>query len=240
MNSTPLISTGKPLALTDWAFESIKDSILNLTLPPGVQLQVEQLATQMGISRTPVREALLRLERDGFVQVLPRVGFFVTGIDPKDLEELYELRELLESRAVRDAVPRLSDEELAHLNQLVEYSKVAIEEQDTEKFLETEIAFHTFLTDHSQNRRLIAIIESFRDLTYRWRKLAITSFQDVRVSYDEHCQINAAVQQKNASLASQLMGEHIRAAQLRISQIIQHQGMSNLKNHPSVPHYFDR
>jgi DNA-binding GntR family transcriptional regulator len=219
--NTPLTNR-KPQGLTDWAYDRIKDSILNLVLPPGTQLQVELLATQMGISRTPVREALLRLERDGFVQVIPRVGFFVTEADPKDLEDLYDLRELLESRAILDGVPIMTDEDLDHLKYLLALNAEAVKQENLEAFLESEIEFHAFLTSRSRNKRLISALESFRDLTYRWRKVSVKSIDDVKVSLEEHQKVFEAVQRRDAQLASQLMSEHICAAENRILLLINH------------------
>ncbi len=210
----------KPIGLTDWAYERIKASILSLEAPPGSQLEVEHLAIHLGISRTPVREALLRLERDGLVQVLPRVGFFVIDFSAKDLEELYELRELLESRAVRDAVPYLRQAELEDLDRIIRETRRAVESEDYEAFLEDEIEFHSLLTRQAPNQRLISMLESFADLTYRWRTLSIRSPEYVRISYTEHCAINEAVQARDAELASRRMGDHIRNAKARISQIV--------------------
>lgn len=210
----------RPIGLTDWAYEKIKESILTLKNPPRTQLQVESLAAEMGISRTPVREALIRLERDGLVQVMPRVGFFVTDFTSRDLEELYEMRELLESRAVRDAVPRLTGDEQLQLAAIVSSSRKAVEQGDVDQFLDTEIAFHSFLTSRSPNRRLIATLDSFRDLTYRWRILSIKSLDYVSISLEEHEKIASAVQQQDAELAGRLMSEHICNARDRILQMV--------------------
>ncbi|MCL4559068.1 MAG: GntR family transcriptional regulator [Chloroflexi bacterium] len=220
MVSNLLSLKDKPIGLTDWAYERIKASVLKLDCPPGTQLEVERLATEMGISRTPVREALLRLARDGLVEVFPRIGFFTTDVTAQDLEELYELREILESRALRDAIPHLSGDDLAYLNKIVEDTRAAIQQKDDAGFLECEILFHAELTQHTPNRRLIATLESFRDLTYRWRIVSIRSAQDMRITYAEHQAINDAVQKRDADLAARLMSEHICKAKARISQIV--------------------
>lgn len=179
-------------------------------------MQIETLADQMGVSRTPVREALLQLEQDGLTQVVPRVGVFVTGISKRDLEELYELRELLESRATEEAAQRLSDEDLDLVDRLLEESKAAIEKGDIEKFLEVEIEFHNLLTEGARNRRLISIMDGLRDLTYRWRIISLRSQENVRLSLIEHQGIAKALRQRDASKAGKLMGDHIRSASERM------------------------
>jgi DNA-binding GntR family transcriptional regulator len=210
----------KPVGLTDWAYEQIKDAILKIQFAPGTQLQIESLVAELGISRTPIREALLRLEKDGLVRVVPRVGFFVKEFTRRDLEELYEVRELLESRAVKNAVENLSDEDLDLIDQLLDISVAAVQASDMDKFLEVEIQFHNFLTEHSQNSYLISILEGLRDLSYRWRTLSLRSHESLVRSMEEHLCIARAVRNKEAELASQLMAEHIRNARERIMGIV--------------------
>jgi DNA-binding GntR family transcriptional regulator len=209
----------KPKGLTEWAYEMIKELILTLQVAPGTQLQIENLAEQMGISRTPVREALLRLEQEGLTRVVPRVGVFVTDTDKRDLEDLYELRELLESRATEEATKILTEEDLDHIDHLLKESESAIEEGNVDKFLETEIAFHAILTEHARNRRLVGIMDSLRDLTHRWRILSLQSLENIRLSLIEHQMIAKALRQKDSAMAGKLMGEHIRSARDRISKV---------------------
>jgi DNA-binding GntR family transcriptional regulator len=206
----------KPKGLTDWAYETIRKLILTLKVAPGEQLQIERLAEQMGVSRTPVREALLRLEQDGLTRVVPRVGVFVTDVSRRELEELYELRELLESRATEEATPRLSEEDLQHIDALLQASQAAVEKGEVHDFLDAEIAFHDLLLQRARNQRLIKIMESLGDLTYRWRIISLRSEDNVRQSLVEHEGIAAALRERNARQAGQRMGNHIRAAKERM------------------------
>jgi DNA-binding GntR family transcriptional regulator len=212
--------SGKPSALKDWAYDTIKESILNLRVPPGVQLHIEDLADQMGISRTPVREALLRLESDGLVRAVPRVGFFVTEISRRDLEDLFEVRALLEGHAAEGATFFLTDEDLAHIERLLEAGVSAVEQGDLDRFLETEIAFHTLLIERTPNRQLIAMMESLQDLTYRERVLSLESLENVRESLVEHQRILEALRQRDGELAGRLMREHIWAIRDRMLQFV--------------------
>jgi len=211
---------GKPSALKDWAYDTIKESILNLRVPPGAQLHIEDLADQMGVSRTPVREALLRLESDGLVRAVPRVGFFVTEITRRDLEDLFELRALLESFAAEKAASLLTDDELARVDRLLEASVSAVEQGDMDRFLETEIAFHTLFIERAPNRHLIAMMESLQDLTYRERVLSLESLKNVRESLNEHQRIVEALHQRDGELTGRLMREHICAVRDRMLQFV--------------------
>jgi DNA-binding GntR family transcriptional regulator len=217
-NSELLVSSSKPSALADWAYTTIKASILNFKIPPGTQMHVDQLADQMGTSRTPIREALLRLERDGLVRVSPRVGFFVTEVTKQDLAELFELREMLESRATRQAAANLTKDDLAYLDQLLDKSEAAVQRGDLHRFLEIEIKFHTFLVQHAQNRHLAEMMGSLRDLTYRERIISLESIDNVRASLAEHRKVVEALHAADAALAARLMSEHICAARDRILQ----------------------
>jgi DNA-binding GntR family transcriptional regulator len=212
--------SGKPSALKDWAYDAIKESILNLRVPPGAQLHIEDLADQMGISRTPVREALLRLESDGLVRAVPRVGFFVTEISRRDLEDLFEVRALLESHAAEKAASLLTEDELAHIDRLLETSVSAVEQGDLDSFLETEIALHTLLIERAPNRQLVGMMESLQDLTHRERILSLESLENVRESCIEHQRIVEALHQRDGELAGRLMREHICAVRDRMLQFV--------------------
>jgi DNA-binding GntR family transcriptional regulator len=211
----------KPVSLADWAYERIKGLILQLQFKPGQQLQIEELTEMLGVSRTPIREAILRLERDGLMRIVPRVGMFVTDITSADLEELYELRELLESRAVERAVQNLSDDDLDHLDRVLEGGAGAAESGDVDGFLRAEIEFHSFLLDHSGNRRMIVTMESFRDLTYRWRVLSVRAQESLFETLAEPRKIAQALRLREAGLAGRLMKEHIQAAKGRIQHVVE-------------------
>ncbi len=217
-HAEPLFTTSKPSALADWAYSTIKESILNLKIVQGTQLHIDQMADQMGTSRTPIREALLRLERDGLVRISPRVGFFVTELTRRDFVETFEIREMLESRATFQAASALSKEDISFLDQLLEKSESAVDRSDLKKFLEYEIKLHTFIVRHAHNRRLAAMMDSIRDLTYRERILSLESLDNVRASLTEHRKIVQALRNHDASLAARLMSEHICAARDRILQ----------------------
>jgi len=216
----------RPGGLTDWAYDTIKEAILHLDLPMGAQLNIEELAEQMQISRTPIREALLRLEKDGLVRAVPRVGFFVTEITRRDLEELFELRALLESYATKRAAPLLTDGDLKCIEEQLERSTVAVESGDRVGFLKYEIALHEFIIEHARNSRLTAVMEGLKDLTYRERILSIESEDNIRASCAEHEQIVLSLRQRDAELAGTRMWEHIWGVRERMLQYVDSLGTS--------------
>ncbi|MGE5123270.1 MAG: GntR family transcriptional regulator [Acidobacteriaceae bacterium] len=211
----------KPIGLTDWAYHWLKRAILSLDLAPGAQLNINTIASELNISRTPIREAFLRLEKDGLVKSIPRIGFYVTEITKRDLEELYEIRELLESRAIEDAVNNLNDQDLRKVDHLIETGFMSIEEKDVDKYLQAEIDFHNFLIEHSRNRHLISIMESLRDLTLRWRNLSLRTFRNLKLSQQEHIDIVAAMKSRDGKKAGEMMSRHIRNSQARILKLVE-------------------
>ncbi len=214
----------RPVSLSDWAYERIKALILQLEFKPGQQLQIEDVTEMLGISRTPIREAILRLERDGLMRIVPRVGMFVTDITSEDLEELYELRELLEGRAVERAVQYLTDDDLDSLERILDGGAKSVEAGNVDEFLRAEVEFHSFLLDHSGNRRMIVTMESFRDLTYRWRVLSLMAQESLAETLAEHRKILEALRARKAGPAGRLMKAHIRAARARIQHVVPKQG----------------
>jgi DNA-binding GntR family transcriptional regulator len=134
----------KPLNLKDWAYETIKQLILTYNVEPGEQLHIEDLSKKMKVSRTPIREALLKLESEDLVEANSRVGFFVKEITKKDLLELFEIREI-----TRKAALLLEDADLAWINKLQKEAVAAVKAGDLNKFNEKEIALHTFIIELS-------------------------------------------------------------------------------------------
>lgn len=211
----------KPAALTDWVYATIKDAILSLELPMGSQLKIDELAGKLDCSRTPIREALLRLEKDGLVEVVPRVGFFVTQITRRDLKELLEIRELLEAYAVRTAADALSDSDLNYLDQLLDLGEKAVREGDLEQFQQVEIDFHTRLMELAPNRRLTEAMNGLQDLTYRERMLALRSPENVRETLLEHRRIVEALRKGDGELAARMMAEHIAGVRTRLIDFLE-------------------
>ncbi len=149
--------------LRELVCENIRQAITDGTFSPGERLMEIQLADEMGVSRTPVREAIRKLEMEGFVVMIPRRGTYVADISIRDITEIYEIRTCLDILAAGLAAERITDEELEVLNRhLVEFS-TAIAAEDMEKIVEVDIAFHEVLYMASRNARLHSIINNLRE-----------------------------------------------------------------------------
>jgi DNA-binding GntR family transcriptional regulator len=206
----------KPKGLTDWAYDYIKDQILNLEIKPGEQIDIETFTDMLEVSRTPVREAFLRLVSEGLLDVRPRVGYFVATISETDIRELFEVREIIESRAARRAAESLTDEELDQLEQMIEDLRLSVQNEDFDSYLENEISFHEFLQRHMGNQRLTDIMESLNDLTYRERVMSLRTAETFQQTIIEHERVVKALMKRDGDKAAWFMGEHLKYASDRV------------------------
>ena len=211
-----ILKSKKPSDLKNWAYETIKRGILNVEINAGEQLRIESLTEQLGISRTPIREALLKLESEGLVRAVSRVGFFVCGITKKDLRELFELREVLESYAAEKAAGFLDQEDIQMLKGYQKRAGEAIKEGNTAEFMEMEISIHSLILRKADNNRLIKMIDGIKDLIHRERILSLQSSENIRESFKEHSRIIEALKNRDPKAAGKMMRSHILAVQGRL------------------------
>jgi len=213
----------KPKALANWVYSILKEEILDLRVSPGSQLHIEKLSERLGISRTPIREALLRLENLGLVEAHPRVGFFVADITVGDLAELFEIRDWLESKAAEKVASLLNDKDLVYLDDLLAATEKAVIENDEVLFLKFEEKFHDFIIQRCGNRHLLGVIESMYNLIHRERILSVSSRENVEMTLVEHRRIVAAFHEKDSQKASSMMSMHIRSAENRLCRRLKKQ-----------------
>ncbi len=213
-------SSKKPTALTEWTYEYLKEEILNLNFKPGEQLHIDEFAEKLEVSRTPIREAFLRLANEGLLDIKPRVGYFVTEITEEDIRDLFEIREMVETRATRKAAELLSDEDLKYLQVVLNESSRAVDNGDLDTYIEKDMKFHGSLEKHIQNKRMVAFLESINNLTYRERILSMRSSENVRLTLIEHQKILDALVERDGKKAEWLMGEHLAKVSQRLISYI--------------------
>ena len=210
----------KPSALTDWTYQYLKKSILNLDFRPGEQLHIEEFTKKLEVSRTPIREAFLRLATEGLVDVRPRVGYFVSDITEQDIRDLFEVREIVETRAARQAAEALTDEELEKLKALLQESEQAVKDGDFTTYINNDVKFHDYLQKHVSNQRLQAVMESLNDLTHRERVLSTRMNINIKCTLVEHGKIVEALVDRDGKAASDFMAEHLKNVCQRLVDFI--------------------
>lgn len=206
----------KPAALTDWTYQYLKKSILNLDFRPGQQLHIEDFTEKLEVSRTPVREAFLRLATEGLLDVRPRVGYFVSAISEQDIHDLFEAREIVETRAARQAAIALSDDDLEKIKEIMQETTKAVKDGDYDRFLEFEVKFHEYIKKPMTNKRLIAFVDSLNDLTYRERVLSTRSPENVEKTIVEHKCIVDALLKRDSEEAGKCMAQHLENVRERL------------------------
>jgi DNA-binding GntR family transcriptional regulator len=198
--------------LRDEAVEVLRAAILGGELEPGSIHSAVTLAERLGVSPTPVREAMLELSRYGLVEVLPNRGFRVTVVDDGDLDEIYQLRQLLEVPAMELVIARASDPQLKALEQPLSELEAAAEANDVPAFLMADRDFHVALLEIGGNRRLVDIIASLRDQT---RIVGLRSLADagaLQTSASEHRPILQALRARDVLEAKRVMSLHLQHA----------------------------
>lgn len=201
-----------PENLTKQAFRYIRDEIIQGKLDGRQHLTENYFAERFGISKSPVREALNRLESEGLISIVPRRGAFVVQLSVHDIEEIFELREALEVLVAKDAI--LNEKILKRMRAAVMSAKQFREQNDKNNYIRADATFHTTLAEASSNSRLKKILENMRNqmLIVRTRTFELSSHTSVK----QHLDILDALVQGNRDLAANLMAEHIRAVRARL------------------------
>lgn len=202
-------SAGQRGSLTKLAYERIKDDILDQRLLPRQPLVEAELAAKYGVSKTPVREALLTLSREGLVELNSFRGGRVRDFTADDAREIYELREILEPHALERAVPHLDNDDLWLLRSLLEEAKTAAEGGDRRKLSNLNRRFHDALVARCGNGRVIEILTRLQDqvrvISLRLWKVQATYLHEA----EQHAAILAAIEAGNARRAGELLRNHI-------------------------------
>ena len=208
-------------SLKDEAYQRIKALILTDTLSGGDMLDIERLTSELGISRTPLREALLMLEQEGLVETIPYKGTFVVDVSKKDVEEIYQVREALEALAVRLATPVIPDEELKEMQALFASIGNEIEGGDFERHFQSDTQFHDLIVRYCDNEVLQQVLGTITDRIYHVRVFSRNqSGYHMKESFREHCLVLDAIMERDDAKAERLMVEHIRNAGNRIADLV--------------------
>ncbi|HWR08771.1 GntR family transcriptional regulator [Sporomusa sp.] len=198
--------------------ETLREAIVNGILKPGERLMEIQLAEELGVSRTPVREAIRKLELEGFVVMIPRRGTYVADLSIKDINEVFEIRTALDVLAAGLAVERITEDELEQLERLLVEIGELIEEDDADKIVESDSQFHDILYRASRNDRLVGIINNLREQFTRFRSISIQYPGRMQKSVEEHRRLVEAIASRDTDLAQQLAREHMENSEQTLLQ----------------------
>ena len=212
----------RPLELSEWVYKYIRDNIIDGTYQQGSQLNIEELTNELGVSRTPVREALLRLRNDRFVRSVPRVGFFVEEITREDFHELLELRTLVECYAAECAARIINEKDAARLLELQKDSAAYVRKEVYGDFLLLDDEIHDLLVRHIHNSRITDVLKNAQKMTRRIQMINARDPENTRESYFEHERIINAVVRHNTEAAYDAMKQHLAGVEKRLIEWISH------------------
>lgn len=194
--------------------DRLKQLILDGELPVGQPLVERTLAERLGVSRTPVREAIFRLEREGLVQAIEGKGAFVASYTIDDLIEIYQIREGLEPLAARLACPHIADADLDHHEKQLKHYRAEpkLREQNPGQWRRLGRDFHNMFIYAANNTRLIRMMESMRNQVELFRGLGriVAPRDDVRTSIEDHWEILQAFRKRDAQRAENTVRAHLR------------------------------
>ncbi|KNF09784.1 transcriptional regulator [Gottschalkia purinilytica] len=195
--------------LRDIVFETLREAILNGKLKPGERVMEVQLAETLGVSRTPVREAIRKLELEGLLVMIPRKGAYVADVSLKDVLDVLEIRALLEGLAASLAAERMTEEEIEILEKKSQEFIDCVKAKDTEGMIDKDTEFHDVILRSAKNEKLTSIVEGLRDHVQRFRVIYFTEYDNGVELMKEHEKIKNAIKERESEEAKEASQDHI-------------------------------
>ena len=196
-------------SLSARVFHTLREEILSGKYQKDEELKEKTIGEELGVSRTPVREALRQLELEGLVTIIPNRGAFVEGISKDDIQDIYEIRSLLEGLCAKKAVTGITDKELEELEENLYLTEFHIQKEHFEQILELDNRFHEILYEASKSKMLKHVLSDFHHYVERVRKVSLSGTKRAKESNEEHKRIVEALKAHDAEKAQQLANQHI-------------------------------
>lgn len=203
------VNMNEYLPLRDVVFNTLRQAIITGEFAPGERLMEIALANRLGVSRTPVREAIRKLELEGLVVMIPRKGAEVAKITEKDLRDVLEVRSSLEELAAELATERMNEEIKEKLEKALDDFKKAIDSEDNAAIADSDVEFHDIIFEATGNARLIQIISNLREQMYRYRLEYVKDTEYHTVLLNEHRELVNAMFEGKKDEARKIMKKHI-------------------------------
>ncbi|SHE76340.1 GntR family transcriptional regulator [Alkalibacter saccharofermentans] len=201
------------LPLKDLAYKSIKDKILKCELVPGSIISEAAIVLELGISRTPIREALLRLSQENFVTIYPRKGIIVSQITVKDIHEVFQIREIVEPEIAKMACKNMSKEFLLDLKRRFDEIPFNLDGSQANEYFDLDIEFHKYIISCGNNSKLTEFTDKIFDLDYRIRVMSTLEIDDVeKRSKPEHFEIIDALIEQDLDKIEKSIRIHLKNA----------------------------
>lgn len=191
-------------------FHAIREDILNGKYEANEELKEKAIGDELGVSRTPVREALRQLELEGLVYIIPNRGAFVEGVSLKDLKEIYEIRTLLEGLCARWAAEKIKKEQIDALEETIFLTEFHRSKGNLDQVVEQDNRFHQILYDACDSKELTRVLKDYHHYLQRIRRVSLGDENRARASAMEHRRITEALIARDPTAAEESAREHIR------------------------------
>ena len=201
--------TSDKYSLRGRVFRKVREDILNGRYHANDELKEATIGEELGVSRTPVREAFRQLELEGLIHIVPNKGAYVTGITSSDVAEIYEIRELLEGLCARRATERITKEQLDELEEIIMLSEFHLAKGHAEQLIELDNRFHQLLYDACQSKKLLHLLKDFHHYVQRERQKTLSDMERSKEAVAEHKAIVDAIREGDAAKAEKLADAHI-------------------------------
>ena len=221
MDDTLKLEANEFLPLRDVVFHTLREAILRGKLKPGERLMEIQLANKLGVSRTPVREAIRMLELEGLVTMVPRKGAAVAGITEKSMKDVLEVRRGMEELCVALACERMTEEGFAALESAaLSFERAVAEERDVTALAKADEEFHDIIYLATDNDKLILLISQLREQMYRYRVEHVKDKERRQLIIREHREIVRALKARDPKLAKETICRHIDNQEISVVKSI--------------------
>lgn len=200
------------LSLSGRVFKQLRGDIIKGKYKENDELREVTIGKELGVSRTPVREALRQLELEGLVKIIPNKGAYVTGISQKDVKDIYMIRSMLEGLCARWATENITEEQLQELEEIILLSEFHMKRESSnsaDQVTEMDGRFHAVLYEACNSKILSHVLADFHKYVMSARRASVVSEERARKSVREHKQILRAIRDRDADLAEQIANEHI-------------------------------
>lgn len=213
----------KKMRLSSQVADLLREMILSGHFKPGEHLLQDKLAIQLGVSRTPLREALLKLQEEGLIRLSGARGVEVTRLDPAEILELYEVREVLDGLAARLAATNATPAELAGTKSILDEVSAFVEHPDLHEWLVLNVRFHDSIIEASHNRALKQLSSYVNTSSRMFHPLMLHTPQRTLINYQQHLRIYEAIVARDAGRAEAAAKEHIASIKAVVRGLMQNQ-----------------
>lgn len=204
------------MPLREVIFNTLRQAIILGELKPGERLMEVQLAEKMGVSRTPVREAIRKLELEGLVNMVPRKGAHVADLSTKDIMDVLEVRAFLDGLASSLSASRITQSELKELKQVQTQFANYVEKNNLQGLIKKDVEFHEIIYRSSRNEKLMQIANNLREQVQRFRIIYLKDYSSTQNLIREHMEIFDAICEKNSEIARRVAEKHIKNQEIAI------------------------